>query len=232
MMLDDELLALLKSVDTPTICNALEVAEGRRGFDRFTRSPVFAADPRARALVGYARTAKIFASAPPSIASDEQEALRSRYYRYMAEAPKPAIAVIEDTDKVPVGAYWGEVNSNIHKAFGIAGVLTNGLVRDLDVLPEGFAIVAGATGPSHAHVHVREIGCEVEVFGMKVRPDELVHADRHGAAVIPEEYIPVIADSIRKMQATEDIMLRAARAPGFDFAAFESASAAMKGLDH
>ena len=31
------LLELLKSVDTPTVCNAIEVAQGQRGFDQFTR---------------------------------------------------------------------------------------------------------------------------------------------------------------------------------------------------
>ena len=32
----EDLLALLKSVDTPTVCNAIEVAQGKRGFNRFT----------------------------------------------------------------------------------------------------------------------------------------------------------------------------------------------------
>ena len=35
-LIDSELLELLKSVDTPTVCNAIEVAQGKRGFSEFT----------------------------------------------------------------------------------------------------------------------------------------------------------------------------------------------------
>ncbi|MEL0189143.1 MAG: RraA family protein, partial [Alphaproteobacteria bacterium] len=30
--MDEALLTLLRSVDTPTVCNAIETAEGKRGF--------------------------------------------------------------------------------------------------------------------------------------------------------------------------------------------------------
>jgi hypothetical protein len=35
--MDDALFSLLKQVDTPTVCNAIEVAQGKRGFNDFTR---------------------------------------------------------------------------------------------------------------------------------------------------------------------------------------------------
>ncbi len=36
-LIDSELLKVLQSIDTPTVCNAIEVAQGRRGFSEFTR---------------------------------------------------------------------------------------------------------------------------------------------------------------------------------------------------
>lgn len=36
-LLPDDLLTLLRGVDTPTVCNAIEVVHGHRGFDRFTK---------------------------------------------------------------------------------------------------------------------------------------------------------------------------------------------------
>ena len=36
-IISEELLALLRQVDTPTVCNAIEVAQGKRGFNCFTR---------------------------------------------------------------------------------------------------------------------------------------------------------------------------------------------------
>lgn len=222
--MDNALLDLLKSVDTPTVCNAIEVAQGRRGFDAFTRGTVICTEPAAGAIVGFARTASLSAIAPPTEAPDVIRARRMDYYRYMAEAPKPAIAVVEDLDYPnAIGAYWGEINTTVHKGFGIAGTLTNGVVRDLGDLPKGYPVIAGSIGPSHGYVHVKTIDQPVRVFGLTVAPGDLVHADRHGALVVPKNVIPVLGDAIRKLLATERLVLDAARAEGFDFAAFEAA---------
>ncbi|NVO57788.1 RraA family protein [Rhodobacteraceae bacterium B1Z28] len=222
--MNDDLLALLKSVDTPTVCNAIEVAQGSRGFDRFTRGTVLCSDPDAGAIVGYARTAKIAAADPPSEPPDILKMRRMDYYRHMAKGPRPGIAVVEDVDgKNAVGAFWGEINTTIHKGFGLSGALTNGVMRDLGDLPEGFPVIAGSVGPSHAFVHVREIGTPVTVFGLEVADGDLIHVDRHGALVIPQEDIPELSDAIRTLLDTEKLVLEPARAEGFDFAAFEDA---------
>ncbi|WP_417840055.1 RraA family protein [Tritonibacter scottomollicae] len=219
-----DLLTLLRQVDTPTVCNAIEVAEGKRGFDAFTRGTLLASAPEAPAMVGYARTAKIAAVAPPSEPPEVIKARRMAYYKYMAEAPAPAVTVIEDLDYPnAIGAYWGEINTTVHKGFGISGALTNGVMRDLGDLPEGFPVVAGSIGPSHGFVHVREIDTPVEIFGLTVAPGDLIHADRHGAVVIPPAVIPMLAEAISKLLETEKLVLEPAKAAGFDFATFEAA---------
>lgn len=225
--MNDTLLALLRRVDTPTVCNAIEVVEGKRGFDAFTRGHVHCTAP-GEAIVGYAMTARIAAAAPPA---EEPAAIRARrlaYYRAMMEAPKPAIAVVEDMDAQPVGAYWGELNTKVHKALGLSGALTNGVVRDLGDLPEGFPVVAGHIGPSHAFVHVREVATPVTVFGLTIRPGDLVHADRHGAVVIPPAAIPLLEAAIHKLWASERVIHDAAERGFADFAAFETAWAAFE----
>ncbi|WOI33309.1 RraA family protein [Tritonibacter scottomollicae] len=219
-----DLLTLLRQVDTPTVCNAIEVAEGKRGFDAFTRGTLLASAPEAPAMVGYARTAKVAAVAPPAEPPEVIKARRMAYYEYMAEAPAPAVTVIEDLDYPnAIGAYWGEINTTVHKGFGIFGALTNGVMRDLGDLPEGFPVVAGSIGPSHGFVHVREIDTPVEIFGLTVAPGDLIHADRHGAVVIPPAVIPMLAEAISKLLETEKLVLEPAKAPGFDFATFEAA---------
>jgi regulator of RNase E activity RraA len=65
-------------------------------------------------------------------------------------------------------------------------------------------------------------------MGLLVRPGDLIHADRHGAVVIPPEVVGGLAGAIAKMQATEQLVLGPARAEGFDFAAFEAAWAAFE----
>ncbi len=99
-VLDDALLALLRSVDTPTVCNAIEVAQGKRGFNDFTRGTMLCSDPDGGAIVGYAVTAKIAAVEPPSEAPDVIRARRMAYYKAMAKGPRPSVAVVEDLDYV------------------------------------------------------------------------------------------------------------------------------------
>lgn len=224
------LLKLLKSVDTPTVCNAIEVAQGKRGFNAFTRGTMQCSDVSA-VVVGYARTAKIAAVEPPSEPADVIKARRMDYYRHMAEGGAGCVAVVEDLDYPhAIGAYWGEINTTVHKGFGMAGALTNGVMRDLGDLPDGFPVVAGSIGPSHGFVHVREIGTPVEIFGMTVLDGDLVHADRHGALVIPSDIVDVLEAAILKLLETEKVVLEPARAEGFDFDAFEAAWAAFEAL--
>ena len=227
--MDPTLLALLRQVDTPTVCNAIEVAQGRRGFNGFTRGTMVASAPDGLAMVGFAVTAQIAALAPPTEDAITIRTRRMAYYRAMADGPKPSIAVVEDLDFPGcIGASWGEVNTTIHKGFGMSGALTNGVMRDLGDLAPEFPVVAGSIGPSHGFVHVRRVNTVVTIHGLTIAPGDLVHADRHGAVVIPPEVIPLLAAAIAKMQATERLILEPARAGGFDFTAFETAWAAFE----
>ena len=223
-MIDLELLNVLKSVDTPTVCNAIEVAQGKRGFNQFTRGTMLSSCPEDSTIVGFARTAKIAALEPPSEDPAVIKQRRMDYYRHMAEGPKPSIAVVEDVDfPNAIGAYWGEVNTTVHKGFGMSGALTNGVMRDLGDMAEDFPVLAGSIGPSHGFVHVREIATEVEIFGLKISDGDLVHADRHGAIVIPEDIIPALKAAIEKLLDTEKLILIPAQQDNFDFEAFADA---------
>lgn len=206
-----DLLALLKGCDTPTVCNAIEVAQGRRGFRGFTRGTPVASHP-GEALVGYAVTARLSAWDPPTEDAATIRARRMAYYKAMWDAPKPAVAVIEDLDAPDaVGAFWGEVNTSVHKALGVSGALTDGVLRDLGDLPDGFPVIAGSVGSSHGFVHVREVMTPVTVFGLTVSPGDLVHADRHGAVVVPPEVVPSLADAVARLRASEAVILGPAR---------------------
>ena len=226
--MNDSLFDLLKRVDTPTVCNAIEVAQGKRGFDAFTRGTMFASALDG-VMVGYARTARIAAGTPPSEPPEVIKARRMAYYKYMSQGPRPAVAAVQDTD-VPnaIGAFWGEINTNVHKAFGLTGALTNGVMRDLGDLPDGFTVVAGSVGPSHGFVHVIDFDTPVEVMGMRVAPGALIHADRHGAVVIPDDVIPRLEAAIAQLFKSEKVVLDATKGKRIGFAEFETAWAAFE----
>ena len=223
-MIDTELLNLLKCVDTPTVCNAIEVAQGKRGFNQFTRGTMLSSCPEDSTMVGFARTAKIAALEPPSEDPAVIKQRRMDYYRHMAEGPKPSIAVVQDVDfPNAIGAYWGEVNTTVHKGFGMSGALTNGVMRDLGDMADSFPVLAGSIGPSHGFVHVREIATEVEIFGLKIKDGDLVHADRHGAVVVPDDTISALKAAIEKLLDTEKLILGPAQQENFNFDAFAEA---------
>ncbi len=221
--MNNELLDILKRCDTPTICNAIEVVQGKRGFNAFTRGTVLASAPEAGAMVGYAVTAKIAGVAPPEEGPDTIRARRMEYYRRMAEAPKPSIAVVEDVDYPNcIAAYWGEVNTWVHKSFGMSGALTNGVMRDLADLAPDFPVIAGSVGPSHGFVHIRENGTPVNLFGLTVNDGDLVHADRHGAVVIPPDVVDQLGEGIEKLFACERLVLDRAKAGPMSFDDFQT----------
>jgi len=221
--LRQELVDLLTKTDTPTICNAIEQAQGKRGFNRFTRKTPAAMHQSAQVAMGYARTAKIAAEHPTERSAEDNQKIRMDYYRHMSQGPRPAICVIEDTDPEPVGAYWGEVNTNVHRGLGLSGTLTNGLIRDLGLCPPDYQVIGGGIGPSHRFVHIEDIDCEVEIFGMKVAPGEFVHTDRHGACVVPEEILPELDRWIARMQEFEKIVIDPAKGKNFTFETLEAA---------
>ena len=65
--------------------------------------------------------------------------------------------------------------------------------------------------------HLDGYGKEVRVAGMVVRSGDLVHADNHGAVVIPEAYAEKIPDACGLLERKEAVILDMARAPGFKF---------------
>lgn len=220
--MNETLIELLRSVDTPTVCNAIETAQGKRGFNAFTRGTPVATAPDAPPLVGFACTGKVAGRFPSPETPESVRERRFGYYRHMAAGRMPAIAVIEDIDYPDcVGAFLGKINATVHKGLGIAGVVTNGVVRDLGALPDGFPIIAGSVGPSHAFSHVTGFGMPVEVFGLSVRQGDLIHADRHGAIVIPPDVIDGLEEAIGTLLETERVVIEAAQRPGFDLATFE-----------
>jgi regulator of RNase E activity RraA len=210
-------LDALAALDTPTICNALEIATPERRAYGFNRRPLLAPIPGSKAVVGYARTATIRSREPHRRGRDEARALRLKYYAHVAEAPLPSIVVMQDADgpDAGFGAFWGEVQSNIHKALGCAGVVTDGSVRDIDAWAPGFFVLAGSVMPSHAHVDLVEVGGTVSVAGMIVQANDLVHADRHGAVVIPHAAVAKVLDAAALLARREKVLLDAARKPGF-----------------
>lgn len=214
--LTSSLLAELRSMDTPTVCNALElVVPQRRGWG-YTVQPLVCLRPGDPPLVGIARTATIRSAHPGDLSGEAARGLSDAYYAYIDEGPKPSVVVIQDLDEQRgYGSFWGEVNSAIHAGLGCGGVITDGAIRDLPDIAAGFQMLAGRVIPSHAFVHVVDFSRPITVAGMRVRDGDLIHADQHGAVVIPPHAAPKLRAAADLIIAREKVIIEAARAPGF-----------------
>jgi regulator of RNase E activity RraA len=205
--------AFLRSIDTPTVCNLIEIVAPERRGAGYTVSHLHCPFPDLPPMVGFAKTVTIRARDKVSGPSYMQK--RMKYLDYVAAAPRPSVVVIEDKDDPPgYGAFWGEVQTNVHKALGCLGTMTNGSVRDIPAVAEGFQMLAGSLSPSHAYVHVVDFGAPVTIHGMAVKSGDLVHADRHGAVVVPAGDIDAMQAALDGLAKQEARIIAAARAPG------------------
>ena len=202
--LSDGDLLRLKRWNTPTIYN---------GWEQITRHDIAAEGfnveetrdfmPHMGPMVGYAVTAVIEPSNPNH--RPARPGAYGEYYEYVASIPAPKIVVIQDLDKPRViGSFWGECSSNIHRALGCVGTITDGAIRDLDEMNNaGFKALARRLCVGHSHVWVIRWNCPVEVFGRTVQPGQLIHADKHGFLAVPPEDEGKLLEAATFMDANE-----------------------------
>jgi 4-hydroxy-4-methyl-2-oxoglutarate aldolase len=204
-------LEQLRRYDTCTVANAIETFNVRSWTKGYMSPQIKSIFPNLGVMIGYAVTATMRASKKAKGSYS-----RHGWWDAIVASPAPRVAVIEDVDDPPVGAFWGEVQSNIHKALGCVGTVTNGGVRDLrEVEPLGFHYYAGSVMVSHAYVQMLDFGKPVSIGGLKVRTGDLIHADRHGVQVIPHEIARAIPEAAEKIIAKERTIISHCQSPDF-----------------
>ncbi|MCB1204686.1 MAG: RraA family protein [Verrucomicrobiae bacterium] len=212
-MLSHSDLLQLKRWNTPTIYNGWEqITERDPAADAFNVEETRDYMPQMGPMVGYAVTVVIEPSNKRHREANPDA--WNEYRRYVASVPGPKIVCVQDLDKPRViGSFWGEVNSNAHRALGCVGTIVDGAIRDVDEMTNaGFKALARRFCVGHAHVHPIRWGCEVEVFGRKVNPGDLIHADKHGFLVVSPGEEASLLEAARFMDANEcETVIPAAR---------------------
>ena len=205
----------LKRWNTPTIYNGWEqITKHNAGRDAFNLEPVRDFMPQMGPMVGYAITVVAQPGDPEPRKANPN--LWSAYRRYVAAVPGPKIVVVQDLDKPKLyGAFWGEVTSNLHRSLGCIGTIIDGGIRDLDEMTAaGFKALARGMCVGHAFSCPIRWDCEVEVFGTKIKPGQLIHADKHGFLAVPAGDEPRLLEAARFMDANECKTLLPAARPG------------------
>jgi len=167
----------------------------------FVNGSVRCVFPHVSPRIGYAVTARIRSSSTPIGGRCYYD--RVDWWSYLLTIPAPRFVVAEDVDHSPgLGALFGEIHAYISAALGCAAYLSNGAVRDLPgIEASGLQAFAGSVAVSHSYAHVVEFGEPVEIGGLKIKPGDLLHGDRHGVVCVPipiASEIPKVAEEILK----------------------------------
>ena len=206
-------LAALAQLTTPALANAIETFGLRANTEGFCGPEIRPLFPELGPMVGYACTLRIAAGEP---AQHGAAGAPLEYWEYVAESRAPQVVCVQDLDAVPVGAFWGEVNSNVHTRLGCIGTVTNGGVRDIEEMHAvGFRAYASAVLVSHAYVRVVDFGEPVQIGRLTIQPGDLIHADRHGVLVIPPDIAADLPRIAGEIEGLEREIIQCCRAPNF-----------------
>ena len=95
-------------MDTPTVCNALEILVPKRRGYGYTTTNLICTRPQLPPMVGFARTATIRAAHPSDLSGSDARDLSDAYYAYIDEGPKPSVWLYKtSTATVAMGVSGG-----------------------------------------------------------------------------------------------------------------------------
>ncbi len=209
-MITPQTLAKLRTFDTPTICNIIEIFDVRPRNTGYMDQRILAAFPEMPPMVGFAATATFRSSALPRT-SDAYSSLDKQVERF-GELSGSAIVVFQDVDSPCVAATFGEIMCTTYQAFGAAGLITSGTGRDLDQVRKiGFPVFTNGTICAHGYSSIPQIHIPVHVGGITIYPDDLLHGDCNGVTTIPKDIASQVADIGDAYIAAEMLIINAMR---------------------
>ena len=211
--LSAEELAFLRSVDSPTVANAIELFKVRDRCDGFIGGNVRSLFPELPPMVGAALTVTM---------NDEHGPVKGRdgfwqMFDAIAAMPAPSVVVVKDVSGRPNRvAFCGEVMATLAQRLGAVGYVTDGTVRDLhEVRALGLPYFASGTCVAHANFWIEEVGVDVELDGETIRTGDLLHGDANGIVVVPREVLAGLPEAVESVRTKEAELMAFVRSDAF-----------------
>jgi len=210
----NDIISFLKTIDTPTVCNAIELLEVRPGAENFTSNGIKCLYPELGPMVGYAVTAQL---ETVTKMEPRDPKITMEFYEAIEASPNPVVIVIQEIGGFPeLAAHSGDVMTTLVQNFGAIGLVTDCNVRDFnEVKPLGFHTFAAGLSPSHVYCRIARVGVPVYVHGMTVRQGDIIHGDINGLVQVPTERIDELSEKIAHVRQTEQDLIARVRAGGF-----------------
>jgi 4-hydroxy-4-methyl-2-oxoglutarate aldolase len=210
----NDIISFLSTVDTPTVCNAIELLDVRPGSENFTSNKIKCLYPELGPMAGYAVTVQI---ETVTKMAPRDPAVTIKLYEAVEASPKPAVVVIQEIGGYrDFASHTGDVMTTLLQNFGAIGLVTDCNVRDFNEVRQlGFHTFAAGTSPSHVYCRIADVGMPVQVHGMTVRQGDIIHGDINGLVQVPFEKLDELPEKIAKVREDEKELMDRVRAGGF-----------------
>lgn len=214
--LSDSTLEFLRSVDSPTIANAIEPFNLRDRCEGFIGGSVQCQFPDLGVMVGRAVTVTM-SSAPGETAS------RDGYWKMwdaVAAAEGPTVIAIQDVSGKPERcAYAGEMMATLAQRLGAVGMVTDGALRDVQEVHDiGFHYFMRFPVVSHGNFEIVSVGEPIELDGQRVESGDILHGDRNGIVIIPDAVLEDLPAAVQGIREREGAQLEYMRSDAFSLA--------------
>jgi 4-hydroxy-4-methyl-2-oxoglutarate aldolase len=208
-----------RTIDSPTLSNAIERLKIRPNARGFTPLEIRSLFPEFGRMCGYAVTAQV------ETVTEMQPFTLDTFidlYKAVEAAPKPAVVVFQEIGAFGnYAAHCGEVMASFFTRLGAVGLVSDCGVRDLpEVRQLGFQYFARGSVASHANFRIVRVSLPVQVCGMVVRPNELIHGDENGVLVVPSVERQRIAEEVEIIRRRERVVMDFVRGPEFSLDGF------------
>ena len=193
--ISSHILEKLRTIDTPTICNLVEHFNLRPYNTGYMDASIKACFPEMPPMVGFALTVTFRSSSPPPENTALTLADLAVEIENMINKIGPPIIVVQDLDDPAVAATFGEIMCTKCKTLGAVGLITSGAGRDINqVRSLDFPVFTSGTICAHAYCHLIEVNVPVNVGGISICPNNLLHGDLNGVTTIPHEIAEELAE--------------------------------------
>ena len=205
----------LRSVDTPTLSNAIEALRLRPQSAGFAPRQISCLFPEFGRIVGYAVTAQV--ETMTAGARDRKTFLA--LYEAVMDSRKPAIVAFQEIGPQPeFAAHCGEVMATIFQRLGSVGLVSDCAVRDIpEVRALRFHYFARGAVASHAYFHIVRVGMPIQVRGLGICPGDLLHGDENGLIVVPKEGLDKLPAAVEAVRSRESALMEFVRGADFTF---------------
>jgi regulator of RNase E activity RraA len=211
------MIEYLKTVDTPTLSNAIELLDVRPRSEGFAPLQLQCLFPEFGRMAGYAVTAHVeTVTAMEPFSGDGYHEL----FAAVAAAPKPAIVVMQEIGGYgDYAAHCGEVMATIFTRLGAIGLVSDCGVRDVpEVRAMGMHYFARGKVASHARFRIVRANVPVQILGVPVRPGDLLHGDENGLIAVPNVELPQLQAAVDRVRSRERRLMDFVKGPDFTLA--------------